>query len=338
MRKILLFIVFALCMIDANAQTVKINGLTYNLDSDGMTATITSGTYGDVMIPATVTYNDNKYNVVGVGYKGFSYANVTSVIVLSKKFKTITADAFEYCSNIKMFYAPTTEMIGKYAFYNCVGLDSVAIQNVKNLDCAAFGYCSKVKRIESKSLTTVGDNAFVGCSSLVSVDLDNVVSVGGDAFMSCTSLKKVFLPNVKTIGSGTFRDDNSIESIYLGQNLERLYDYTFYNCSKVKSFTCCVEIPPITTSTTFAGMDKASCVLYVPEESVEYYKMAVNWKDFKNIKPIKNEATGIMPVKKDMIVDVYSVSGSLIMKNTTIEQAKQRLKGVYIVSNKKIIF
>lgn len=304
-----------------------------------MSATIASGTSGDIMIPATVSYNGNKYDVAGIEEKAFYVKqDLSSMIILSKKFKEVGTNAFGYGYGIKMFYAPSTEKICYGAFFCCNSLDSINVSSIKEIEAKAFNDCKKIERISTPNLAIVGNCAFDCCKALKKVDLENVTSIGSSAFRSCTSLKNVFLPNIRTLGAAAFCGDVSIESIYLGENLERLYDNTFYNCSKVKSFTCCVEVPPTTTSTTFEGMDKASCVLYVPEESVDYYKMAVNWKDFKNIKPINNVTTGIGDIVNDEAVDVYSVNGNIVLKNTTIESAKQQLKGVYIVNNRKHIF
>ena len=339
MRKIFTFIVLAISQFVVNAQTVKINDITYTLNSSDMSATIVSGTSGDIMIPATVSYNGNKYDVAGIEEKAFYVKqNLSSMIILSKKFKEVGKNAFGYGYGIKMFYAPSTEKIDYCAFYCCNSLDSINVSSVKEIAVSAFDDCSKIERISTPNLAIVGNWAFDCCKALKKVDLANVTSIGDGAFRSCTSLKNVFLPNIRTLGAAAFSGDVSVESIYLGENLERLYDDTFYNCSKVKSFTCCVEVPPITTSTTFEGMDKASCILYVPEESVDYYKMAVNWKDFKNIKPIKNETTGVGNIANDEVVDVYSVNGNIVLKNATIESAKLQLKGVYVVNNRKYVF
>ncbi|GEM_PF-3457709 len=341
MRKIFTFIVLAISQFIVNAQTVKINDITYTLNSSDMSATIVSGTSGDIMIPATVSYNGNKYDVAGIGSEAF-YWNyngvVTSIIVMSKKITSVGQRAFMSCNGLKMFNAPTTEYIGVEAFSNCQVLEDVDVSFVKEIGNGAFLSDSKLKRLSTPCLITVGYRAFKNCSALETIELGNVTSLDNEAFRSCTSLKNVFLPNIRTLGAAAFSGDVSVESIYLGENLERLYDDTFYNCSKVKSFTCCVEVPPITTSTTFEGMDKASCILYVPEESVDYYKMAVNWKDFKNIKPIKNETTGVGNIANDEVVDVYSVNGNIVLKNTTIESAKLQLKGVYVVNNRKYVF
>ena len=73
----------------------------------------------------------------------------------------------------------------------------------------------------------------------------------------------------------------------------------FYYCINLKSITIYI-VEPINLSTVaarayvraltrsgeddvFAGVDKNTCILYVPEGSVEKYKAAPVWKDFKNI-------------------------------------------------------
>ena len=75
----------------------------------------------------------------------------------------------------------------------------------------------------------------------------------------------------------------------------------FYNCSRLKSITCLAETPPA-LGTIFLEEDNkdfgvflaisnegTDIPLYVPAESVEIYKLAEQWKDFKNILPIPGQ-------------------------------------------------
>ena len=50
--------------------------------------------------------------------------------------------------------------------------------------------------------------------------------------------------------------------------------------------------PPVCGMYTFAGIEKQECTLYVPQESINAYKTATQWRAFFNIETgIKNVQT-----------------------------------------------
>ena len=89
------------------------------------------------------------------------------------------------------------------------------------------------------------------------------------------------------------------------------------------------------SSSVFDGVDKATCILYVPDGSVELYQAAPVWSEFQNIKPISS--TGI----KDILMtdgekhDIYDLQGRKVKAKTTSLDGLPN--GIYIVNGKKII-
>ena len=93
---------------------------------------------GDVVIPATVTYNGTTYNV-------------TELKVISSSF-----GPFRNCSNITSVTIPNSvTSIGKYAFASCRNLTSITIPN---------------------SVVSIGESAFKECISLSSISLPNSIT------------------------------------------------------------------------------------------------------------------------------------------------------------------
>ena len=86
----------------------------------------------------------------------------------------------------------------------------------------------------------------------------------------------------------------------------------------------------------FEGVNKETCILYVPEVSVDAYKAAPVWKEFKNILPIKS-STGIQTIMMDNGegFDVYSLSGQKVKSKTTSLDGLPR--GIYIINGKKVM-
>ena len=86
------------------------------------------------------------------------------------------------------------QVIGKYAFYRCSNLISIAFPD---------------------SLVSVEKSAFFGCDSLISLDIpEGTLSVGDNAFFSCDHLTTVTLPaSLNTLGNGALSWDKALTSV-----------------------------------------------------------------------------------------------------------------------------
>ena len=134
-------------------------GLTYNVNSDGQSCTITGfGTCldTDVIIPKII----DGYTVNAIGEYAFPFNHFCNESLASVTFPD------------------SVTSIGEHAFASCKSLASVTF---------------------SDSVTSIGENAFSGCTSLASVTFsDSVTSIGKDAFSGCTSLASVTIPDSVT--------------------------------------------------------------------------------------------------------------------------------------------
>lgn len=126
MKKLLLVLLIIIYPIIANANAVEINGVYYNLISKLKTAEVTKVPNGkqmykgELIIPASVTYEGEEYNVEAIG----NYA-------------------FELCYNLKSItISQSIKSIGVLAFFNCTGLTSIVIPNgVSSIKDGAFYGC-----------------------------------------------------------------------------------------------------------------------------------------------------------------------------------------------------
>ena len=112
---------------------------------------------GNVVIPATVVYNNTTYNVT----------ELRSIYVVSSGYDY---GSFDGCSGLTSITIPNSvTTIGGYAFYGCTGLTSVIIPNsVTTIEHYAFSGCSGLPSITiPNSVTTIGDNAFNGVINIV---------------------------------------------------------------------------------------------------------------------------------------------------------------------------
>ena len=141
-----------------------------------------------------------------------------------------------------------------------------------------------------------------------------IVSLPDDAFSNCEGLKTILLPStLKTIGMGAFYHCTNLTSLTIPEGVESLEEYVFYE-SGLLTLTLPASLKYINSRGKFAGyklkaiyanmpepiyagdafrytIDLNSCILYVPKGSLEAYKSADVWKEFKNIREM--DATGI---------------------------------------------
>lgn len=220
----------------------------------------------------------------------------------------------------------TVTSIGRSAFYDCANLTNITIPtSVTTIEEAAFYRCRKLREVEIPDMvTTIGEAAFTLCQGLVSVKIpDNVVSLGKEAFEYC----------------------HDIKTLVLGSSLADIGDNAFHNCYNLKEITVKATTPPMCgTKGVFTGVNKDVCKLIVPSASVDLYKAAFEWKDFKNIilgtddlvadggisVLVSGHTISVLGADTDAEVEVYGISGMAVYRGTD-KTVTVPASGVYVV-------
>ena len=126
MKKILSLFLLALLPVVTNAETVKIDGIYYNLIVKAKQAEVTSNPNkytGAVNIPETVTYEGATYSVTSIGEKAFYYCSGLTSITIGNSVTSIGEYAFSGCSGLTSIIIPNSVTnIGDHAFYDCSSL------------------------------------------------------------------------------------------------------------------------------------------------------------------------------------------------------------------------
>ena len=236
---------------------------------------------------------------------------------------TIGTSAFSDCSGLTSVTIPNSvTSIGYGAFGGCSGLTSVTVDKNNGTydsrdNCNAIIETSTNKLIVGcknttipNSVTSIGDRAFEGCSGLTSVTIPNyVTSIGDGAFALCSGLTSVTIPNsVTSIGDHAFDQCSSLTSVTIGNSVTSIGKYAFYFCSGLTKLVSLAVEPPTCGIGAFKYVDKTSCKLLVPEESINKYKTADQWKEFLNI----SGYDGVDDVSVDSqnaVYEVYNLQG-----------------------------
>lgn len=219
----------------------------------------------------------------------------------------IGASAFAITKLTSISLPNTLHHIGKHAFYNAESLTEIQLP---------------------ESLETIGDGGFRG-SGLVDVVLpDNLEEVGADVFSYCESLNHVILgKSMKSVSKKMFYF-SKIKSIQIPEGVTKICESAFDWCYYITSITLPASVnrieskalaaPKLTEihvranqpisipASTFDGVDRAACTLYVPVGSYQSYYDAIYWNDFLNI--VEETSANSSDVTGDGSVDIADVN------------------------------
>ena len=227
------------------------------------TVTLTVGNKNITAIPgsepntAIVTYDDSY-----ITYSGL--LTIPSTIKLNgSDYSIIGIDnmAFKGCNKLTSIILPDNlTTLGEKAFSGCTALSSIILPN---------------------EVEQIGDETFSGCSALTSITVnDKLKSIGRAAFENCSSLEEVTLGSgITKLESSLFRNNSQLKKVVANGIITSLATYTFNGCSALECIYIKSESVPTASSNTFTNVPE-TCIIFVPETSVNAYKEANYWKNF----------------------------------------------------------
>ena len=240
--------------------------------------------------------------VTSIGNAAFGHLSRLNSATIPNSVTSIGDLAFAHSRRLNSVVIPeSVTAIGNFAFGGCRALTSIEVDIDNQYFSSENGVLfdkSKTTLIQyppSKSdtiyfipngVTTIGNEAFFQSRNLTSVIIpESVTNIGNSAFSGCSGLTSIIIPNsVVTIGSQAFFGCSGLVSATIGNGVASIGERAFANCRNLISITSYVLTPPnLGDANVFIGVNMRSCVLRVPEKSIELYQQARGWQNFQTI-------------------------------------------------------
>ncbi len=223
----------------------NIDGIDYSFGGDTAKVTGANSDIVNVVIPATVVYNEKEYTVTTIYDGAFSSNTKIKSVTLANTVKYIGKNAFNGCSKLTKVSADGITIIGDRAFYSCRALSTFNFENVRRIGNYAFQYNNFTSISFGSEIWIIGEYAFHDCKSLKKVTSEEgqpKLSIGLGAFGNCTALEEIDLGNLNSLsGNAPFQNCTELRVITLGaegMGGNSIGGDAFYGCEKIDTIYC----------------------------------------------------------------------------------------------------
>ena len=209
--------------------------------------------------------------------QAFGWCNSLSSITLPESIKYIGYQSFATTNMAAIEIPQAVEYIGDVVFFQCRSLREINVNtlNIKyssvegvlfNKDqtilIAYPGGKTTTEYTIPSGVTKISVRSFEGSKPTKIIIPEGVLHIGFEAFTNMFGLKEINIPaSITKIEGGAFAYNQNLTSV----SANRIIPLPLYGYG------------------VFDGINKSTCILYVPGGSSELYRNATEWKDFQNI-------------------------------------------------------
>lgn len=286
-------------------------------------------------------------NINAVKEWTFNQCKSLSQITLGRRIRIIHEHAFNECRALQRISIPKAiTTIKDNVFVGCTKLSEVIIEDRDtklilghNGSKSLFSDCPLDSiyiggKLEYSTHGGYGYSPFYRNTTLRTVVItDKEDEIYDNEFYGCTGLKNVTIGNgVKKIGNWAFSGCSNLDYFAFGKNVESIGEEAFSDCVNVAQIISSATTPPTCGTQALDDINKWSCTLKVPMESLTAYQQADQWKDFFFMEGVETSINSIKPNNGKS--DAYNTDGRLIQRNADMKNLK---KGLYIINGKKVL-
>lgn len=139
------------------------------------------------------------------------------------------------------------------------------------------------------TLKKLGSWAFAGADISHVTIPEGIEIIPEYAFGQCNLQDTLTIPSsVVQIKDMAFYLNKKLSAVILPENLQEIQSDAFNGCSSLYYIHSLNPEPPLLNASAFYGVEKNECALVVPEGSVDAYRNADGWKEFKRISAYQN--------------------------------------------------
>ena len=177
--------------------------------------------------------------------------------------------------------------------YSLANTNAAGIEWPKNLQSIGYGAFQRSNMtniVIPESVVRLDERCF-SMSGIKHISLSpNLTVIPKLCFYYCNDLTDtVTIPNkVEVIEESAFDNCKKLEAIVLPASLKRVDNNAFLSCFNLNYIRCDAVDPPIIDGSAFWGVEKDNFTLEVPEQSVNAYRSAPGWCEFKRISAYRN--------------------------------------------------
>ncbi len=227
---------------------------------------------GSLTIPTTVSHGSNTYRVQSIGANAFHSCTGLTAITLPTSITVIGDGAFNHCSGLTSLALPNSIItIGVGAFQGCTSLLTAQLgSSVSIIGNVAFEGCTTLRSISiPNSVTILGNWAFSNCSSLDTLSIGTSLSqISHNAFAGCNNVRHINYNAINAVcsyitsaGHQSSLPLNALNSLTIGDSVQTLHSYSFYNASNLSSITIGLNLATIDTH-AFSGCQAVTQLQY----------------------------------------------------------------------------
>lgn len=234
-------------------------------------------------------------SVESIGSYAFQNCSSLQSVKLGKGISTLPTYVFSGCSSLESLTIPANVLsIENYAFSGTKKLSDITIEDGENsltlgsnganplfADCC-LDELYIGRKLSYNANSNYGYSPFYGNKSLRVVNVTDAENqIYDNEFYGCSNLK-IFKcgDGVTKIGSRAFSGCTSLKSYSSGSKVTSIGAEAFSDCTAMESFTSLAAVPPICESQALDDINKWNCTLHIPEQYIDSYKDAKQWKDF----------------------------------------------------------
>jgi len=229
-------------------------------------------------------------SLLTIGTSAFQESAIKGNLVLPHNLESIGSRAFYYCISLSgsLVIPDKVTVISDDSFLNCGFTGTLTLpKGLTEIQSYAFSRTKFKGELHiPSSVVNIGKYAFSNTEFNGTLVLPSeLISLGSSAFSGCWRLSGVVeIPeNIVAVPSGLFCDCPGLEELKLHKDVEVIEAGAFTNCFGICSIVCEAKNPPTISPDSFSGVAKDNFTVEVPEASVNLYKNAGNWSEFKRI-------------------------------------------------------